>query len=553
MLNKLFVKNYALIRELELSFDNGLTIITGETGAGKSIILGALGLILGNRADAAALLDKNEKCIVEGYFSINESLHKSFFSENDLDFAATTVMRREIAVNGRSRAFINDTPVTLDLMKELGTRFIDIHSQHETLMLAGNTFQLGVLDSFAQHNGLLDEYSREYIAFRSIQKEFRELQEQSGQNQADLDYYSFQLKQLDEAKLVSGEEETLRSEFEILSHAGEIHDALAGSASIISGEESSLLGSLYDIKRRLERIAGFYPSSSDFITRIEQVTVELNDMGNDMENRAGGIEADPSRLELISARLDMLFSLLQKHRVEDVNSLVEIRDQFRVKVDQLSRGDERMEELERLLDESITHLSRFASMISANRREVADEVEQEMNTLLQQLGMPNARFLVKLSTLDSFAPRGIDHAEFLFTANRQTSPENLGKVASGGELSRVMLSLKSLLSDNRNLPTIFFDEIDSGVSGEIATRVGEILAGMGKKMQVINITHLPQVAALGSRHYHVYKEDDGKSTITRIKLLSKEERLNEVARLLSGAEITRASLENARELMGDAL
>lgn len=552
MLNKLFVKNYALIRELELTFDRGLTIITGETGAGKSIILGALGLILGNRADTSTLLDKNEKCIVEGLFTIIENQHHSFFTDNDLDYSEKTVLRREITPNGRSRAFINDTPVTLDLMRELGTRFIDIHSQHETLMLGANTFQLGVLDSIASHNGILEEYSREYLKFKQIQKEFHELNELSGQNQADFDYFSFQLKQMDEAKLVPGEETDLKTEFEMLSHAGEIHDALAGSSNQISGDEGSILGRLYDIKRRVERIAGFYSIADDFVKRIEGMIVELNDMGYDMESRAGGLEADPSRLELVSARLDLLFSLMQKHRVEDITTLIKIREDFRIKVDMLSRGDERLEELEKLLDESIGHLSGFAAMISANRRDVADDAEGEMNSLLKQLGMPNARFQVKLSTLEAFAPKGKDHADFLFTANRQTNPENIGKVASGGELSRVMLSLKSLLSDNRSLPTIFFDEIDSGVSGEIATRVGEILAGMGKKMQVINITHLPQVAALGNRHYYVYKEDDGKSTITHIKLLNNEERLNEVARLLSGTEITNASLENARELMGIA-
>ena len=552
MLNKLFVRNYALIRELELTFDQGLTIITGETGAGKSIILGALGLILGNRADASALLDKDDKCVIEGQFTISGSLHNSFFTDNDLDFLPNTVMRREISANGRSRAFINDTPVTLDLMKELGSRFIDIHSQHETLMLGGNLFQLGVLDSFASHNGLLEDYSKEFRRFREIQQEFHELSEKSGQNQADLDYYIFQLKQLEEAKLIQGEEDELKAEFDMLSHAGEIHDTLSGASTLISGDEGSMLGRLYDIKRRLERIAGFYSASDEFINRIDGVIIELNDMGNEIETMAGGIEADPSKLEHVSARLDLLFSLMQKHRVENVTGLVTLRNDFREKVDALSRRDERLEELEKLLDESIKHLSGFAGILSSNRREVADDVEGAMSALLKQLGMPNARFQVKLSTLDSFSPRGKDHAEFLFTANRQTSPENIGKIASGGELSRVMLSLKSLLSDNRSLPTIFFDEIDSGVSGEIATRVGEILAGMGKRMQVINITHLPQVAALGNRHYHVYKEDDGNSTITRIKLLNNDERLNEVARLLSGAEITSASLENARELMGIA-
>jgi DNA repair protein RecN (Recombination protein N) len=550
MLNKIFIKNYALIRELELSFDGGLTIITGETGAGKSIILGALGLILGNRADSSALLDSEEKCIVEGHFTIDESRNYSFFIENDIDFSVNTVMRREIAVNGRSRAFINDTPVNLDQMKELGTRFIDIHSQHQTLMLGDNRFQLGVLDAFAGHNGMLTEYSREFLRFREIKREYDALKERAGQNQSDLDYFTFQLKQLDDAKLVAGEEESLKSDQEILSHSSEIYEALAGSAQLISGEEGSVLRQLVEVKRKMDRIKGFYPDTEELLIRLESVIIEINDLGNELEIKAGNIEADPDRLEKVTNRLDLIFSLLQKNRVEDVASLISIRDQSRKKVDDLSSGDEKLDKLQKELDEIIGHLSKVASSISANRTAVVSDVEDEMTNLLKRLGMPNGRFQVKLTTLDTFAPRGKDSAEFLFSANRQSPPESLAKVASGGELSRVMLSLKSLLSDNSNLPTIFFDEIDAGVSGEIANMVGEILAGMGKKMQVINITHLPQVAALGNRHYHVYKEDDGNSTITHIKLLSKEERLNEVARLLSGAEITKASIENAKELLG---
>lgn len=549
MLNRLIVRNYALIRDLELTFDRGLTIITGETGAGKSIILGALGLILGNRADVAALLDKNEKCMVEGHFDISGRNYADFFKDNDLDFDNHTVMRREISPSGRSRAFINDTPVTLDLMKELGLSLIDIHSQHETLMVGNNRFQLGILDSFAGHNGLLTDYSHEYARYREIEKEYRRLSEQSSKNSDDLEYYSFQLKQLEEAAIVAGEEHDLRTEHEILSHAAEIHDALSFSASMITGDEQSLVRGLYDVRRKMEAIAPFYPAAAEFLKRLEPVTIELNDMGNEMESLAGSVEADPARLEKVTGRIDLLFSLMQKHRVETSDELIELRDTFRKKSDELSRSDERLGELETELDKSVDHLTQYASMISANRREATGEVEREMTSLLKQLGMPNARFAVRLTMLDTFGPSGKDHADFLFTANRQVAPESLGRIASGGELSRVMLSLKSLLSDNRSLPTIFFDEIDAGVSGETAAMVGEILSGMGVKMQVINITHLPQVAALGSRHYFVYKEDEGDSTITRLKLLHEGERLNEIARLLSGAEITEASLQNARELM----
>ena len=549
MLNKLFVRNYALIRHLELSFDRGLTIITGETGAGKSIILGALGLVLGNRADTATLLDKNEKCIVEGHFDLTGISCSDFFKGNDLDFDNHTVMRREISPAGRSRAFINDTPVTLDLMKELGSILIDIHSQHETLMVGNNRFQLGVLDSFAGHNGLLADYGAEYARYREIEKEYRMLSEQGSKNSEDLEYYTFQLKQLEEARLVHGEEQELRSEHEILSHAAEIHEALSESASMITGENHSLMRALYDIRRRMEGIAPFYPAAAEFLKRVEPVTIEINDLGNEMENLAGSVEADPSRLEVVTERIDLLFSLMQKHRVETSEALIDLRDSISKRTEELSRTDERVEYLEGEFDKSVSQLTQYASAISANRMKASGEVENEMISLLQQLGMPNARFGVKLTMLESFGPSGKDHADFLFTANRQVAPESLGRIASGGELSRVMLSLKSLLSDNRSLPTIFFDEIDAGVSGETAAMVGEILSGMGKKMQVINITHLPQVAALGSRHYFVYKEDDGESTITHLKLLTEGERLKEVARLLSGAEITEASLQNARELI----
>lgn len=550
MLNKLLVRNYALIRDLELNFDRGLTIITGETGAGKSIILGALGLVLGSRADTAVLLDKKEKCIVEGHFDLSGISCSDFFKENDLDFDTHTVMRREISPAGRSRAFINDTPVTLDLMRELGSTLIDIHSQHETLMVGNNRFQLGILDSFADHNDLLTDYGAEYVRYREIEKEYHLLSEQSSKNSEDLEYYTFQLKQLEEAKLVAGEEHELRSEHEILSHAAEIHEALSGSASMVTGEDHSLVRALYDIRRRMEGITPFYQAAAEFLKRLVPVIIEINDLGNEMESLAGSVEADPSRLEVVTGRIDLIYSLMQKHRVETSEALIELCDSFRKQTEELSRTDERLEYLESELDKSKSRLTQYASVISANRMEATGEVENDMTILLQQLGMPNARFGVRLTMLESFGPAGKDHADFLFTANRQVAPESLGRIASGGELSRVMLSLKSLLSDNRSLPTIFFDEIDAGVSGETAAMVGEILSGMGKKMQVINITHLPQVAALGSRHYYVYKDDDGESTITHLKLLTEGERLKEVARLLSGAVITEASLQNARELMG---
>ena len=551
MLNRLYVRNYALIKELKLNFDKGLTIITGETGAGKSIILGALGLILGKRADSAALFNKREKCIVEGSFAVTDKMTQ-FFELNDIDFQPLTIMRREIAVNGRSRAFINDTPVTLELMKELGSFLIDIHSQHQSLMLGDNSFQLGIVDSFADHFELIEQYTVIYRKFREIEGEYNDLKERSDQDNADLEYFTHQLEQLDEIGLVEGEEKELETERELLEHAGEVHESLAGAGTIISGEDHAVLNRLIEARRFLERISQFMPESIKMAERLESVIIELNDLGNELEVKAGNIESDPLRLEKISGRLDTLYLLMQKHHQQGTRDLILLREEFRLKVEMIISGDDKLRELERLLNSHRSELAELANMISENRRQAIPDVEEKMSDLFSALGMPNGKFRVQMNILNEFRPKGKDHVEFLFSANKQIVPENLGKVASGGELSRVMLSLKSLLSDNMNLPTIFFDEIDSGVSGEVATRVGQILASMGERMQVINITHLPQVAALGQMHYYVYKEDDADSTITYIKLLDKKERLNEIARLLSGNEITRASIENAKELIKGA-
>lgn len=549
MLKKLLVRNYALIRELEIGFDKGLTIITGETGAGKSIILGALSLILGNRADSSALLDKSSKCIVEGQFDLGADQMADFFRKNELDEMDPAVMRREISPNGRSRAFINDSPVTLDIMKEMGNRLIDIHSQHQSLLLGSNTFQLSVIDSFAGHNKLLEEYRALYHEYTSLNREYKMLADKRERNVSDLDYYTYQLKQLDEEKLVEGEEKELEAEQELLMHAGDINEALTGSSLILNGDDLSVINRLNEMRRLLERIADFYPDARELLQRLESVIIELNDLGNETDQRASAIDSDPGRLEQLTQRLDTLNSLMQKHRAADINELIDKREEIRGIVSGIGTSDERFSALEKELKNILSHLKELADSLGENRNAHIPAIEKEMNGLLMQMGIPNGRFVIKLEKSDAFTEYGRDHAEFLFSANRQVLPENIGRVASGGELSRVMLSLKSLLTDNKSLPTIIFDEIDAGVSGEVATKVGNMLSSMGEKMQVINITHLPQVAAHGTMHYYVYKEDESDSTITRIKLLNKEERLKEVARLLSGNEITRASLDNARELI----
>ena len=553
MLLKLSVHNYALIKELDIGFENGLTIITGETGAGKSILLGALSLILGTRADTNVLLDKSTKCVVEGTFRIDEYDLTEFFSANELDLDPLTILRREINPAGKSRAFINDTPVTINILKELGEKLIDIHSQYQTLMLNENSFQLNVIDSFAGNNILRNEYKTVYANYRKLKKEYNEIKEKADKNKADLEYYRFQLMQLEEAKLVNGEQEELEKEQEILEHAGEIRLALEMASSLLSSDEKSVLNLLKEVKSTIWKIKTFIPEADSFYQRAESSFIELDDLATGIEKLSGGIEADPDRLSKVNNRLDIIYSLIQKHRVKDLNELLARQDELNNLVKTIVTSDERLEELEANLEKELNSLNLLADKISANRMNVIPEVENKIGELLRQLGMPNGKFRVEINRAHDFNPAGFDNADFLFSANKQVNPENIAKVASGGELSRVMLSLKSLLTKNNNLPTIIFDEIDAGVSGEVADKVGQILSEMGRYMQVINITHLPQVASRGTKHYHVYKDDIGDSTITRIKLLSYDERILELAKLLSGSEVTETAIKNAKELLKAAV
>ncbi len=553
MLAKLFVQNYALIKELELEFENGLTIITGETGAGKSILLGALSLILGSRADTSVLLDKNQKCVVEGTFRIEEYELNEFFISNELDYEPATIIRREINPAGKSRAFLNDTPVTLNLLKEFGDRLIDIHSQHQTLMLNDNSFQMNVIDSFAGTVKLRNTFRVAYSKFLALKREYSGAKELADKNKSDLEYYRFQYNQLEEAGLKAGEAEELEAEQELLSHAGEIKLALSGASLLFSENETSVLSMLREAKIMLGRIKSFLPEIEELLTRTESSLIELDDLAAEIGKLSISIEADPLRLSRVNERLDIIYSLIQKHRVSNLEELIIRKDEIFNFIKSVISSDERLAELETIMENEISNLKVLSREISEMRTAVIPEVESKITELLKQLGMPNAKFRIALGQSEEFTASGIDHADFLFSANKQVAPENLAKVASGGELSRVMLSLKSLLTRNNSLPTIIFDEIDSGVSGEVADKVGQILAGMGKYMQVVNITHLPQVASIGTRHYHVYKDDTDSSTFTRVKLLSPEERILEVARLLSGSEVTETAMKNARELLKAAI
>ena len=553
MLVKLLVQNYALIRKLDIDLENGLTIITGETGAGKSILLGALSLILGNRADTSVLLDKNEKCIVEGSFRIAKDEFEEFFLSNELDYDPLTTLRREINQSGKSRAFINDSPVTVNLLKEIGDRLIDIHSQHQTLMLSDNSFQLNVIDSFAGTSSLMVEYRISYSDFRKLNKEYSLVKEKTERNKADIEYYQFQLRQLEEAELKNGEQEELEAEQELLKHAEEIKLLLSRSSDLFSDDESSILSMLREVKTNIGKIKQFLPAGETLFSRAESTLIELDDLAGEIEKLAGGTEADPKRLIFINDRLDNIYSLIQKHRVANLNELILKKEEIIKLISSIASDDERMVEMEAIIGKRNQQLKSLSARMSEMRMGVIPEIEVKITGLLKQLGMPNAKFRIVLSQSDELTSSGIDNADFLFSANKQIEPENLARIASGGELSRVMLSLKSLLARNINLPTIIFDEIDAGVSGEVADRVGQILSGMGKYMQVINITHLPQVASRGTKHYHVYKDDTDDSTFTRVKLLTSEERILEVARLLSGSEVTETAMKNAAELLNAAV
>ncbi|MBK9391976.1 MAG: DNA repair protein RecN [Bacteroidetes bacterium] len=553
MLAKLFVQNYALIRELDIDLENGLTIITGETGAGKSILLGALSLILGSRADTSVLLDKDEKCIVEGTFRIENYDLKDFFKSNELDYESVTTIRREINPAGKSRAFINDTPVTLGILKEIGDRLIDIHSQHQTLMLHDNSFQLSVIDSFAGTSKLIQNYRGSYLNFRKLKKEYTQLKESYEKIRADMEYFQHQINQIGEAKFKQGEQEELEAEQEMFDHAEEIKSALNSSSVLLSSDETSILSLLREVKLNISKIKSFFPEAESIYSRTESSVIELDDLAFEIEKLASSVEADPKRLTQINERLDLLYSLCQKHRVATLNELIVKEEELKEHLKTLVSSDERLEELEALLTVEEKELASLSEEISSKRQKILLDVEIRITDLLKQLGMPNARFRIDFIKGTEFRPTGIDTAEFLFSANKQIAPENLAKIASGGELSRVMLSLKSLLSQNNNLPTIIFDEIDSGVSGEVADKVGQILSGMGRYMQVVNITHLPQVASRGTKHYHVYKDDTKDSTITRVRLLSADERVLELARLLSGSEVTETAMKNARELLKAAI
>ena len=549
MLKHLSVQNYALIDKLEVEFSDGLTIITGETGAGKSILLGALGLIAGSRADTQALQDKTKKCFVEASFNIKGYSLKDFFAANELDYETTTTIRREINPEGKSRAFINDTPVTLNQLKELAEHLIDIHSQHQTLTLNGSEFQLSVVDAFADHTDLIEEYAGDFKKFRSLEKQLNELIEKESQAKKDLDYFQFQFNELEDANLKGSKQAEMEQELETLNNAEDIKLNLSKAANGLTGGEQNLLSALNEIKILLASMAKFKPEINELSTRVNSAYLELKDIANELDSLEGDIVYDPKQIENLTQLLDAVYRLQQKHQVKTVEELIAIKDDLSNKLLDFSSLEAEIEKVKKELNALQKSLLIVAKKISANRKKVIPKLEKEIASLLSSLSMPNAQLKAEHTESEQLTKNGLDSISFLFSANKGSDFKELNKVASGGELSRLMLSIKSLIAQLTALPTIIFDEIDTGVSGDVADKVGSIMNQMAKAMQVITITHLPQIASKGQSHLFVYKEDKNNKTFSNIKKLTAEERVQEVAKMLSTGTPTAAAISNAKELL----
>jgi DNA repair protein RecN (Recombination protein N) len=549
MLQHLRIQNFALIEETEVDFSKGLTVITGETGAGKSILLGALGLTLGNRADVGSLHDKTKKCVIEAKFNIKAYQLQSFFETQELDFEEVTTIRREITPEGKSRAFINDTPANLAVLKELGERLIDIHSQHETLLLKETNFQFELVDAFAQTTILFSDYKKQFSSLQKLRKQLEELSSQEIQAKKELDYFQFQFNELDEANLKIGELQALEEESETLENAEFIKSNLSKSALAINGGDENVLSALALIKQQLQSISKFGKQFSELYERINSVNIELKELANDLDGAESDVVYNNIRLEEVNAQLDKLNRLLKKHGVANEEELLKIKEDIENKLLQFSSLELQIEKTQKEIALMDKQCKTIASELSTKRQQSLSGIEQNIKTMLGSLSMANAQFKIELSQQKELSSNGLDTISFLFTANKGAEYKELHKTASGGELSRLMLCLKALLAERTALPTIIFDEIDTGVSGDVADKIGNILFAMGKTMQVITITHLPQMASKGLTHLFVFKSDTKDKTTSSIKLLTKEERIGEIAKMLSTGNPTETALKNAKELL----
>ena len=549
MLQHLRIQNFALIEETEVHLNNGLTVITGETGAGKSILLGALGLTLGSRADVSSLHDKTKKCIIEAQFNIKEYSLMSFFESNELDFEEVTTIRREITPEGKSRAFINDTPTTLSVLKELGEKLIDIHSQHETLLLKETNFQFELVDAFAQTTNLFSDYKKQFNALQKLRKQLEELTAQEIQAKKELDYFQFQFNELEEANVKVGEQQQLEEESETLENAEFIKGSLVKSSLAINGGDENIVSALALVKQQLQSVSKFGKQFNELFERINSVSIELKELSKDIDACEEDVVYDNSRLEEVNAQLDKLNRLLKKHGVNSEEELLTIKTDIEAKLQQFSSLEVAIEKTQKEIFASEKQCKSLAKDLSDKRQKSTAGIEQNIKTMLMGLSMANAQFKIELIPLDALSFNGQDSISFLFTANKGAEFKELHKTASGGELSRLMLCLKALLAERTALPTIIFDEIDTGVSGDVADKIGNILFTMGKTMQVITITHLPQMASKGGNHLFVYKSDSKDKTTSSIKALNKEERIAEIAKMLSTGTPTETALKNAKELL----
>ncbi|WP_373732584.1 DNA repair protein RecN [Bacteroides heparinolyticus] len=550
MLHSLYIQNYALIEQLDINIDSGFSVITGETGAGKSIILGAIGLLLGQRADVKSIRTGASKCVIEARFDISAYGMQPFFEENELEYEAECILRREVSVSGKSRGFINDTPASLVQMKELGEQLIDVHSQHQNLLLNKEGFQLNVLDILSHNDEILYAYQGFYREWKQVQQDLAELVAQAQRDRADEDYIRFQFEQLEEARLVAGEQEELEQEAETLNHAEDIKAGLYRVGQMLHSDEGGLLSGLKECLNTMHGLQSVYPVADELVERLDSTYIELKDIAQEVAGKEEQIEFNPARLDEVNERLNLIYTLQQKHQVSTVDELLRLTDEYAARLSAITSSDEQIEELKEHCEALYHKVQKQAALLTETRMAAAREVEKQMAARLIPLGMPNVRFRVEMGERKEPGMYGADTVNFLFSANKNGTLQSISSVASGGEIARVMLSVKAMIAGAVKLPTIVFDEIDTGVSGEIADRMADIMQEMGEQnRQVISITHLPQIAARGSAHYKVYKQDNETETNSHIRRLTDEERIEELAHMLSGATLTEAALNNAKALL----
>ena len=549
MLTHLSITNYALIAHTAIDFTNNLTIITGETGAGKSILLDALGLVLGKRADLNTLRNPEEKCVIEAHFNITSYHLHTLFLELDLDYENDTIVRREILPSGKSRAFVNDVPTTLQNLQQLGNFLIDIHTQHQTQDLFSEKYQLNLIDVYADNGNLLKDYQQQLQSFKKYQQQLNLLKEQQSQAAKEQDYNAFLLDELMQANLKSGEQEELEGQFEVLANVEKVGGFLEQGYAVLSNEEFGITKQLYEVKSQIQKLAQISTKYENLYQRLESSFIELEDVSDELQAELQQLVADPQQLELINQKLQSIYQLQKKHNVSSIDELLEIKNELSQKVAGVESIEEEINAVEKLLQKTEAYLNTLAQDLHAKRTSVLKALSSEIENLIKPLGMPNAQFDIQLAYSDTFLSNGKDEVNWLFSGNKGMQFGLLKKTASGGELSRIMLAVKSILAEKSKLPTIIFDEIDTGVSGDVADKMGTIMQEMGNYMQIFSITHLPQVASKGNQHFKVTKFDDDKVTTSTIKLLNTEERIYEIAQMLSGNTITDAALQHAKQLL----